>query len=198
MPFGWPLPTYLPLPPTIDDRDLFISSVVNGGAVTPGPEGPPGPAGVGIADAEVSPNPGDLIILLTDGTVINAGNVVGPQGNLGPQGDTGPPGPPGPPGPSSGSCVGSATTIFKDYCAQETDCYIGAQLKDAATLTLPKTATPGKQYTIKLEFGAPVGNRKLTVKPESPSLVNGVTSLTLTTPYETVSVIYNNANWWTI
>ena len=197
MPFGWSMPPYLPLPPTIDDRDLFINSVVNGGAAIPGPEGPPGPAGVGIADAEVTPNPGELIIMLTDGTVINAGNVVGPQGEPGADGQPGPPGPPGPRAPES-SCVSNATTIFKDYCAQETDCYIGVQLKEAATLTLPKTAVLGKQYTIKLEFGAPVGSRKLTVKPESPSLVNGVTSLTLTTPYESVSVIYNNANWWTI
>lgn len=42
MPFGWPLPGYLPLPPNIDDRDLFINSIVNG---TPGPPGPPGPVG---------------------------------------------------------------------------------------------------------------------------------------------------------
>jgi hypothetical protein len=43
MPFGWPMPGYLPLPPIIDDKDLFINSVVNGG--TPGPAGPPGPPG---------------------------------------------------------------------------------------------------------------------------------------------------------
>jgi hypothetical protein len=188
MPFGWSIPPYLPLPPTIDDRDLFINSVVNGGPGTPGPEGPPGPqgeAGVGIAAAEVTDNPGDLLLLLTDGTVINAGNV------------TGPPGPPGPPGPCKG-CVCNTTTITKDYCATESDCYIGAQLKDKATVTLPNTVPPGTKYTIKLEFGAPVGNRKLTVQPEPPSLINGVTAITLTTPYESVNVIYNNDHWWTI
>lgn len=42
MPFGWPMPAYLPLPPIIDDKDLFINSIVNG---QPGPEGPPGPPG---------------------------------------------------------------------------------------------------------------------------------------------------------
>lgn len=42
MPFGWPLPTYLPLPPIIEDNDLFINSIVNG---EPGPPGPPGPQG---------------------------------------------------------------------------------------------------------------------------------------------------------
>jgi hypothetical protein len=43
MPFGWPTLGYLPLPPIIDDKDLFINSIVNGG--TPGPAGPPGPPG---------------------------------------------------------------------------------------------------------------------------------------------------------
>jgi hypothetical protein len=179
MPFGWSIPPYLPLPPTIDDRDLFINSVVNGGAGTPGPAGPQGEAGVGVAAAEVTDNPGDLLLLLTDGTVLNAGNVIGP------------------PGPA-GSCSCVTTTITEDYWATETDCYIGAQLKDKATVTLPKAVAPGTTYTIKLEFGAPVGNRKLNVQPESPALINGVTAITMTTPYESVSVIYNNDNWWTI
>jgi hypothetical protein len=181
MPFGWSMPLYLPLPPTIDDRDLFINSVVNGGLGTPGPAGPAGPqgeAGVGVVSAEVTDNPGDLLLLLTDGTIINAGPVIGP------------------PGPSN--CCGCSTiTITEDYCATETDCYIGAQLKEKATVTLPNTAADGTKYTIKLEFGAPVGNRKLIVQPESPALINGVTAITMTTPYESLNVIYNNGNWWT-
>jgi hypothetical protein len=188
MPFGWSIPPYLPLPPTIDDRDLFINSVVSGGAGVPGPEGPPGPQGeegVGVASAEVTPNPGDLLLLLTDGTIINAGPVIGP------------PGPPGPPGPGSG-CSCTTTTITEDYLATEKDCYIGAQLKEKATVTLPNSVATGTKYTIKLEFGAPVGSRKLTVQPEAPALINGVTAITMTTPYESVSVIYNNGNWWTI
>jgi hypothetical protein len=199
MPFGWSLPPYLPLPPLIDDRDLFINSVVSGGAGTPGLQGPAGPqgvAGVGVAGAEVTPNPGDLLLLLTDGTIINAGNVIGPtgaQGDIGPAGDTGPTGPPGP----SGSCSCVTTTITEDYCATEKDCYIGAQLKEKATVTLPNSVASGTKYTIKLEFGAPVGNRKLIVQPESPALINGVTAITMTTPYESLNVIYNNGNWWT-
>lgn len=185
LPFSWPMPAYLPLPPIIEDNDLFINSVVNGGPGTPGPEGPPGPqgeSGVAVVDAEVTPNPGDLILLLSDGTTINAGQVVGP------------PGPPGPPGQSSCTVV----TIVQDYTATDTDCYIGCDLLDAATVTLPAVATPGKTYTIKLEFGAPVGPRKCTVRPQAPALINGVTALTMTTPYESVSVVYNNANYWTI
>jgi hypothetical protein len=45
MPFGWPLPAYLPLPPLIEDNDLFINSIINGQPGPPGPVGPPGPPG---------------------------------------------------------------------------------------------------------------------------------------------------------
>ena len=178
MPFGWSIPPYLPLPPTIDDRDLFINSVVNAGTGTPGPEGP---AGVSVVSAEVTPNPGNLLLLLSDGSIIDAGQVVGP---------------PGPPGPASGIC--SVKTITADYTAQPDDCYIGCVLEEAATLTLLNNVKPGTRYSIKLEFGAPVGTRKLTVQPELPALINGVTSITLTTPYQSLEVIYNNNNWWTI
>jgi hypothetical protein len=199
MPFSWPAINYLPLPPIIEDNDLFINSVVNGPSV-PGPEGPTGPAGAdgapgidgtngtngtSVVSAEVSPNPGNLLITLSDGTVLDAGSVIGP------------PGPPGPNSPSK-DCGCNTTTITEDYCATKNDCYIGAQLKDKATLKLPNTVPAGTKYTIKLEFGAPVGNRKLIVEPQSPALINGVTAITLTTPYEFVNVIYNNDHWWTI
>lgn len=191
MPFGWSMPPYLPLPPTIEDNDLFINSIVSGQPGPPGPPGDPGPPGppgpdgalgVGVESAVVEPNPGDLIITLTDGTIINAGNVLGP---------------PGPPGPR-GSCNCETITITGDYTANQNDCYIGAQLKDKATAILPNNVDPGTKYFIKLEFGAPVGNRKLTVQPQPPALINGVTAITLTNPYESINVIYNNANWWTI
>lgn len=182
MPYGWITPVFVPLPPIIDDKDLFINSVVNSNAGPLGPPGPPGADGVSIVSAEVEPNPGNLIITLSDGTVINAGNVIGP------------PGPPGPPGES----IRNTTTIFENYKAKSTDYYIGAYLLDAATLTLPNDVEPGTEYAIKLEFGAPVGNRKLLIQPEAPALINGVTSLTLNTPYQSLNVIYNNGNWWTI
>lgn len=46
MPFGWPLYGHAPLPPIIDDKDLFINSIVTGGPPgPPGPQGEPGPQG---------------------------------------------------------------------------------------------------------------------------------------------------------
>ncbi len=178
MPFGWPMPSYLPLPPIIEDNDLFINSVVGG---TPVP-GPPGADGISVVDAEVSDNPGNLLITLSDGTVLDAGQVVGP---------------PGPPGPS-GSLSRAVVTIVQDYTATVSDYYIGADLLEEATLTLPQEAEPGTQYAIKLEFGAPIGTRKLLVKPQPPTLLNGVVSVTLNTPYQAINVIFNNGHWWTI
>ncbi len=174
MPFGWPMLPYLPLPPTIEDNDLFINSVV-GGAPVPGP---PGPSGVSVVGAEVTPNPGNLLIALSDGTVLDAGQVVGP---------------PGPPG----DCSRRVVTIVQDYTATPSDYYIGADLLDAATVTLPYDVEPGTEYVIKLEFGAPVGTRKLTIEPQAPALINGVSSITLNTPYQVISVIFNNNHWWT-
>jgi hypothetical protein len=186
MPFGWPTLGYLPLPPIIEDNDLFINSVVNGSAVP----GPPGEPGVSVVSAEVSPNPGNLLITLSDGTVLDAGSVIGPEG---PQGADGPPGPPGP----SGGTTRNTTTIVQDYEATPKDYYIGADLRDAATVKLSNKVPNGTEYVIKLEYGAPVGTRKLTVEPEAPALINGVASLTLNTPYQAISIIFNNNNWWT-
>ena len=45
MPYGWGMPPYLPLVPIIEDNDLFINSIVNGGVGPPGPPGPVGPPG---------------------------------------------------------------------------------------------------------------------------------------------------------
>lgn len=53
---------------------------------------------ISITNVEVDTN-GDLIITLTDSTIIDAGYVVGPAGATGPTGATGPQGDPGPTGP---------------------------------------------------------------------------------------------------
>lgn len=181
MPFGWPLPAYLPLPPTIEDNDLFINSVVTGTGV-------PGPQGVGVQSAVVTENPGDLILTLTDGTEINAGRVVGPPG---------PPGAEGPPGPS-GVPTRATRTITQSSLATVEDYYIGCDLQDEAELLLPSGVPPGTEYVIKLEYGSPVGNRKLKVVAQAPATINNSSSTTLTTPYQVLRVIFNNSKWWTI
>lgn len=179
MPFGWPLFPHVPINP-LDDIDIINYTA----PAQPGPPGPPGPTGsdgVSVVGAEVSPNPGNLVITLSDGTEIDAGSVIGP---------------PGPPGPAGGS-VCATTTITGNYTADASNCYIGAVLQDEAELILPNSVPPGTTYTIKLEYGSPVGNRKLKVTPQSPAQLNGSGSITMTTPYQSIKVIFNNQNWWT-
>lgn len=77
MPFGWPMPPYLPILPPIDDCDLFINSIVvgpPGPPGPPGPEGPPGPPGTPGLVPTITVNT-DYTAELTDyfiGVVTNA------------------------------------------------------------------------------------------------------------------------------
>jgi serine protease Do len=60
--------------------------------------GPAGATGVGVTSASVNSS-GHLILTLSDGKTLDAGNVVGPTGATGPAGATGATGPTGPAGP---------------------------------------------------------------------------------------------------
>ncbi|RJO60174.1 hypothetical protein C4544_05960 [candidate division WS5 bacterium] len=68
--------------------------------------------GVNITGASVNSD-GHLIISLSDGNTLDAGNVVGDRGPMGPPGPTGPEGPAGPagpPGPAGSGSSGETTT----------------------------------------------------------------------------------------
>lgn len=130
----------------------------------------------------------------------------GPQGPTGPQGEPGPQGPQGPQGePGAQGIQGiagsfgtiSAKTVTSSYSATTDDCYIGFKLIDEAELTLPICAS-GKTIIAKLEFGAPVGNRKLKIKAQQGGLINDLSSITLTTPFESVTLVSNNGTWYKI
>jgi hypothetical protein len=85
MPFGWPLPAYLPLPPLIEDNDLFINSIIS---AQPGPPGPPGPPGTpGLVPVVTVEN--DYAALITDyfiGVITSAEYTItlpnGPEGTV--------------------------------------------------------------------------------------------------------------------
>ena len=168
MPFGWPmLPFVSTLPGNFDDIDII--NYTSGGA--PGPVGPPGPAGPqgepGVAGSQ------------------------GVQGDTGPAGPQGEPGPIGPQGPS-GSVSRNTIIVKEDYTAKLTDYYIGVNSEGPVTITLPEEAPKGTEYIIKLQMGAPIGNRKVTVK--SSSVIDNVNNLILTNPYEALQVLYQG-NW---
>lgn len=165
MPFGWPMIPFVPtLPGNIDDIDI-INYTSSG---TPGPAGPPGPTGPKGEPGVPGPQ--------------------GLQGEPGPQGETGPIGPPGP----SGSVSRNTVIVSEDYEAKKTDYYIGVDSKGPVTITLPEEVPKGTEYIIKLQMGAPIGTRKVTVK--SGSSIDNVNNIILTNPYEALQVLFQS-NW---
>lgn len=165
MPFGWPMvPFVTNLPVNLDDVDNIINYTSLGSV---GPPGPPGPQG------DTGP--------------------AGPQGDTGPagpQGDTGQQGPIGPPGPS-GSVTRNTIVVNQDYHATTTDYYIGVDSHGPVTITLPDDAPAGTEYIIKLQMGAPIGTRKVTVK--SNTNIDNVSNIILTKPYEVLQVLFQSA-----
>ena len=177
MPFGWPMAPFIPpiLPPTyatvcpplVDDRDLYINN-----RTVVGPTGPQGEIGPTGPQGEIGPT--------------------GPQGDQGTQGETGPTGPTGPQGEPGVAGLVNTVVVSEDYTAKLTDFYIGTINKKPITITLPSDAPKGTQYIIKLQIGAPVGNRKVTVK-SSADLDNN-SSIVLENPYESLQVLFQG-NW---
>ena len=168
------LPPIVFVPPLNTDNDLFINY---SSPAQPGPPGPPGPQGV-------------------QGETGATGSQ-GIQGPPGPQGEAGVQGEPGPTGPP-GSDILPTVLTGSNYAAKLTDCYIGVKSKEATTITLPSTATDGKYYIIKIEMGAPIGNKKVTVIPPGSTKINGENFIVLQNPYEDICVIFHNNNWFTI
>lgn len=169
------------LPITYSDNDNINVS----GIGVQGPEGPAGPAG-----AEGDPGP--------PGPQGEPGPP-GPQGEPGIPGIAGPQGNPGPQGvPGSRSGCVNTKTISSDYTAVLDDYYIGAQLDKAATVFLPANPPNGTQFIVKLQFGAPVGTRKLTLMPSAPSTIDGATFMVLVNPYQSITIVSQNNHWYII
>jgi len=169
MPFGWPMiPLISTLPVTLDDIDII--NYTSGGA--PGPAGPPGPTGPeGPAGVE------------------GPQGLQGIAGDTGPQGEQGVAGPTGPEGPS-GSVSRNTIVVSEDYEAKKTDYYIGVDSKGPITITLPEEVPKGTEYIIKLQMGAPIGTRKVTVK--SGTSIDNINNIVLTNPYEALQVLFQS------
>lgn len=164
-PFG-PIPL---LPYLVDDVDNIIN--YNGTGI-PGPPGPPGPEGP-----------------------VGPAGPAGADGAPGPAGADGAQGPPGPPGPSSGDPVYNTTLIDDDYIISQDDAYIGVQTKKPIDILLPTDPEQGTLYIVKLEMGAPIGNRKVKIITDNGVTIDGQSSIVLQEPYEYVSLIYRGNGW---
>lgn len=188
LPFRFPLycAPMLSFPPPgafIDDSDVFINmSGTQGPPGPPGPQGQSGPPGASVVNAIVEQNPGSLIITLSDGIQIDAGNVIGPQGEPGPKGDPGP----------EGKCSCNKTVLISsDYQALSDDWYIGVNSDKPLTILLEDFPKYGKEIIIKLEMPAPIGNRKVTVKSNTDTIDDNTFTI-LQNPFESLTLIYRS------
>ena len=152
----------------------------------------------------ILPMPTNVCSRHTDSDTVNYSPILsipGPQGEPGPQGIQGEPGPQGiqgeqgPPG-----VVNSLNTVTagSTYEALPSDCYIGVNSSEATKIILPELPEDGKLIIIKAQMGPPLGNRKITIVTIDGSLIDGVTNKIIQTHYETVRLLYNDNNWWTI
>lgn len=152
------------------------------------PPGPPGPQGETGETGETGPEgpPGPP----------------GPPGSAGEVGEPGPQGPQGPPGPSGPAgncgCQCSTTLVSEDYSATMDDYYIGVDSSGPTTITLPNDCTDCGEIIVKAEMGPPVGTRKVTIVPSGSSLIDGKPSIVLQNPWESVTLICRDNNWYIV
>ena len=118
--------------------------------------------------------------------------VAGPQGEIGPQGLQGVQGEPGPPGPSTNT---NTTQIHSDYYATEDNFYIGVESDGPSTVHLPPDVEDGCQIVVKAEMKPPLGNRKITVRTEDGSKIDGSSTYVIQVSYESVWLIRCGGNW---
>lgn len=179
------------------------------------PPTPLDPAGVldVILDAEIATTTSLGVVQIGSGINITPGGVIsvadpvlgptGPTGAVGPTGPigvgvTGPTGGIGPTGPAGSGGVCASRVMVNDATATFSDCYIGANLTADATLTMPLDPPDGVRIAVKLQYGAPVGTRKLTIAASGTNLIDSVSSIVLTTPYQSVTLFSQGTNWYLI
>jgi hypothetical protein len=69
------------------------------------------------------------------------------------------------------------------------------QSKNPVTVTLLDNPLEGSHVTIKLEMGSPIGNRKVTVKTQGGSFIDGALTKVLQEPYEYITVLFRGGDW---
>jgi hypothetical protein len=201
-----------------DDTVVINGGSTNGGSNNdckdpcppgpPGPEGPPGPPGPTGDTGPIGPPgpPGSAGATGDTGPIGPPGETgqTGATGQTGQPGETGPIGPVGPTGPTGpiGECTCECNSILidDDYMAVTTDYYIGVNSTHKVTIILPEY-TDDKCHTIiiKAEMGPPLGNRKITIHPNSDeSFIDGDDTYIMEVPWESVTLFYRGGNWYKI
>jgi hypothetical protein len=135
----------------------------------------------------------DTVIINNDNEDCNC-----PPGPPGPQGPSGPPGPPGEPGPPGACDCCKAVLVTSNYTVNADDFYIGIKITKSVIITLPTEGIACQQLLIKSEMGPPLGKRKVTIKTDDGSLIDGKATYVLQEPYESVMMFCRDGSWWTV
>lgn len=185
-------------PQAVSDNDVVINT--GGGQGPPGPEGPQGPQGVagpqgpiGAQGPQGNPGPQGLQGPPGDTGIQGPPGPQGEQGVEGPQGPQGIAGPAGLPGPSGTmSCILPAKIITESYHIQPDDCYIGVINEKSIEIYLPQNPPIGKMLIIKAQQKQ-IGNKKIYIVTQNGDKIDDGDELVLQSPYESVTLIFNDS-----
>jgi hypothetical protein len=189
-----------------DDGIISVSGTVSGPTGPTGPTGAtgvPGPSGINGYTGSQGPTgetgPSGVIGYTGSQGPTGATGPSGVIGYTGSRGATGYTGSQGSTGPS-GVCRECKTrTVSSSYQIQKEDYYIGVNSNNSTTMTLPNISDSDCfKFIIKAEMSSPLGNRKITIKPQGSSKLDGSSDHQITVAYECVTVISNGGDWWII
>jgi hypothetical protein len=188
-PFKWSSFMMCPPPPvmftTAEDNDVFIKNTTINPAGSVGPPGPPGPQGP--QGPQGSPGLTPTVKPATENTLgaIRVGKCLSitDDGIL---------------SVKCCECKKKTILIKQDYTIESDDWYIGVNCKSPVTISLIDTVEDGFELIVKLEVGAPIGNRKVTIKPTSNQKIDGNSSKILQEPYESMTLVFRSNNWYII
>jgi len=95
-------------------------------------------------------------------------------------------------------CKNKTVLVSTDYQALYTDFYIGVNSSKPVTITLPANPDSGSEIIVKVEMKPPIGNKKITVKTNDGSLIDGQSTYVMEIGYQFVRVIRRDNNWYII
>jgi|LauGreDrversion4_2_1035121.scaffolds.fasta_scaffold05552_5 hypothetical protein len=140
-----------------------------------------------IVDAGITTD-GELILIYSDGTELNAGNVRGPAGPPGPMGDSG----------EMPEASFGTTLVSDDYGCTDDDCYLGVNSSGSITITLPTYPGDGHQIAVKLEMPTLAEGQTITIETNDDSTIDGALSYTMTEPWQAVHLFSRGGHWFIV
>ena len=131
---------------------------------------------------------GELILVYSDGTELNAGNVRGPAGPPGPNGDSG----------ELHEASFGTTLVSDDYGCTNDDCYLGVNSSGSITITLPVDIGDGHQIAVKLEMPMIDEDQEITIATNDGSTIDGALSYTMTEPWQSLHLFSRGGHWFIV